>query len=227
MKNILKNIALTTVFLSVVGAFAAIGYWLQASDDEARLSKLLFDEHKKIAQAFFSPDNDVRDLLISLINLEKKSISVAIYTLTDKKIADALLRAARRGVSVECVVDRAYGTDRHSKVHQLANAQIPVWVYRSALEERAASLMHNKFCIFEDSVEHRALVWTGSYNFTMRANDRNQENVVVLDNPAVVEKFRKQFAVLKKRSVQISGEIQNPIKSDPDAESSWIKKLIG
>ena len=107
----------------------ALAYFVfQDRDDEACLVRLLLNDEKHVAQAFFSPDDQVREPLLSLIALEKKGISVAIYTLTDKKIANALIQASRRGIRVECVVDRSYGTDRYSKVDQLANAAIPVWV---------------------------------------------------------------------------------------------------
>ena len=80
-----------------------------------------------------------------------------------------------------------------SKIAQLANESIPVWIYQSSTDNRESSLMHNKFCIFENNVEHHSIVWTGSFNFTMRAYERNQENVVVLDNPHIIEKFKAQF----------------------------------
>lgn len=205
MQNILKKIALIFVFCAVTGGFAALAYMLyQHQNPEANLAALLIDDDKKIIQAFFSPDDHVRDILIGLINAEKKSLSIAIYTLTDKNIAGAIKEAYNRGVHVEIVADSGYGNDRYSKIAQLANTGIGIWAYQSGDEERASSLMHDKFIIFEDNIQHHALVFTGSLNFTVRANERNQENVVILDHPRIVDRFKKQFAILKKRSLRIN-----------------------
>jgi len=60
--------------------------------------------------------------------------------------------------------------------------------------------MHNKFVIFSCNVGNKTLLWTGSFNFTKSAQLRNQENVVVLDDPCIIEKYEKQFEVIKKRT---------------------------
>lgn len=205
MKNVLQKAALIFVFCTVLGGFGLLSYVIyKHNNPEIDLAAMLIDDKKQIAQAFFSPDDDMRNLLVALINAEKKSIAVAIYTLTDKVIAQAFIRAHKRGVKVQCVADPGYGDDRYSKIAQLANESIPVWIYQSSSNNRESSLMHNKFCIFEDNVEHHSIVWTGSFNFTVRAYERNQENVVVLDNERIVEKFKAQFELLKKRSLSIT-----------------------
>ena len=202
-----RRLSVGIAFCSVLAGFGVLSYKIYHRENpEAFLASKLVDEKNQVAQAF-SPDDDLRPLLVSLIDVERKKLAVAIYTLTDKEIAYALKRAHDRGVSVEVVVDRGYGSDRYSKIEILANAGIPVWMYQSSEDERNASLMHNKFCIFSDNVDHKALVWTGSFNFTIRAHERNQENVVILDHPRIVEKFTKQFEVLKKRSVLITPSV--------------------
>ncbi len=201
MKNSLQKIALVLVFCVVLGAFAALAYMLSSyQNPQINLAKLLINNENKIAEAFFSPDDELRSILIALIDAEQKSLSVAIYTLTDKNIAHALIRAHKRGIAIECVVDPAYGNDRYSKIDQLANEGIAIFVYQSSDNERAASLMHNKFVIFKENIKHHSILWTGSFNFTVRAHERNQENVVVLDNAHIIEKYVKQFEILKNRS---------------------------
>jgi phosphatidylserine/phosphatidylglycerophosphate/cardiolipin synthase-like enzyme len=48
--------------------------------------------------------------------------------------------------------------------------------------------MHNKFTI----IDNRILL-TGSYNWTFSANNRNDENLMVIDDPEVIEIFQNQF----------------------------------
>jgi mitochondrial cardiolipin hydrolase len=205
MKTIVQKLMLLAVFSVVFGGFALVAYKLyQQQNPEIKLTKLLLNEDKKIARAFFSPDDELKFLLIDLIDTEKKSLSVAIYTITDKEILRAFVRAHRRGINIEFVVDPAFERDRYSKVAHLANEGIKIWVYQSSSEERASSLMHNKFVIFGDNVEHHGLVWTGSFNFTVRAHERNQENVVILDDKHIVDRFKTHFELLKERSILIT-----------------------
>lgn len=222
-RKLLVIIAFGVVFIG----FAAVAYYVaHETDPAAQLAKKLINEKNNVAATFFSPDDDLRSLLVSLINAEQKRIRIAIYTLTDKSITQALLAAQRRWVTVECVVDRGYGADMYSKVGQLASAKIPVWVYQTSPNDRSSALMHNKFALFDDTIDHRAIIWTGSYNFTARASDRNQENVVILDDPTIIKKFSEQFEILKTRSLQISGEIQTTSTEVPKPEPSWIKKVL-
>jgi len=48
--------------------------------------------------------------------------------------------------------------------------------------------MHNKFAI----IDNRILL-TGSYNWTFSANNRNDENLMVIDDPELIEIFQNQF----------------------------------
>jgi phosphatidylserine/phosphatidylglycerophosphate/cardiolipin synthase-like enzyme len=93
--------------------------------------------------------------------------------------------------------------------------------------------MHNKFIVFESNLFGRSILWTGSFNFTHSARLRNQENILVLDEPAIVERYRKQFAVIKTRCRQYN---QNafvkkdqkiiPKKNDGTRQRSIDKELV-
>jgi phosphatidylserine/phosphatidylglycerophosphate/cardiolipin synthase-like enzyme len=50
------------------------------------------------------------------------------------------------------------------------------------------SLMHHKFAVFDER-----LVATGSYNWTNSAEHANYENLVVLEEPALVSRFQQEF----------------------------------
>lgn len=222
--NGLQRLLVGGSFFLVVAGCAALSYVVARTDDEGYLRKLLYDDQKHIAEPFFSPDDQLRDILITLISCEKKRIRIAIYTITDKKIARALVDAYESGITVECVVDPAFKNDRYSKVPQLLNAGILVWVYQSG-EGRNGSLMHNKWALFDDNIDHKALVWTGSYNFTVRANEANQENVVILDGPRVIIGFNKQFELLKERSAELNGSVNTRNTRREKTTTSWFKKL--
>lgn len=158
-------------------------------------------EHRPI-HVFFSPDDNVMDLLLALIAREEKSICVAAYMITDKKVAQKLVEAHKRGVRVELIADTCCIKSDAGNISSLATHTIPVYVYQGVAPSSAMSnIMHHKFIIFGKNIGNRSFVWTGSFNFTHSAQQYNQENVVILSDPYAIEQFSKHFEVLKKRCV--------------------------
>lgn len=230
MLEFFKKLTLLIAFVAVSGVFAVTAYVIYRSTDAvAQAEALLLNSHNRIEKALFSPDDPIKEMLLTLIDNEKKSIKIATYTFTEKELTHAILRAYARGISIEFVVDRGYAGDRFSRIGQFADKQIPIWVFQTSPDDRNAGLMHNKFMIFEDSLFDRAILCTGSYNYTKRAGTANQENVIISDSENLIQSFRKQFDILKTRSIQISG---NPIYTLPIQEQkkssllNWIERMI-
>ena len=48
--------------------------------------------------------------------------------------------------------------------------------------------MHHKVVIIDDKT-----VITGSFNFTQTANDANDDNVLIIDSPAVATLYNQEF----------------------------------
>ena len=163
-------------------------------------------ETQAATQVYFSPKDQVADRLIERIDKEKQSIRIAIYCLTHSGVGRALIRAKKRGVSIEVIVD-PFSVKNRTPLARLAREGIPIYVWdpvRTPEEQEKyprGSLMHDKFCIFG-----KENVWTGSFNFTNTANNVNQENVVVLDEADVVAAFQAQFARIKKEGCRSYAE---------------------
>lgn len=154
-------------------------------------------QHPTQCRAYFSPHDNIKQHLIDLITHEKQSIKVSVYTFTDKEIAAALIEAQKRGVAVEVITDGSASKDKFSKIAYLNQAGIRVCVYEPKEEGLINNIMHHKFVLFGKNKDDKPLLWTGSYNFTKSANIKNQENVVVLDDPHIVDQYLKQFERLK------------------------------
>lgn len=164
----------------------------------------------------FSPDDNIRKTLLALIDSEQEQILIAIFSLTDQKIVKSLIAAHKRGVRIELVADRSNAANQWNKVHTLARAGIPVHLYPQetsgqcpekgqekcvgACTHTVYSIMHHKFAVFTKTIDDRRLVFTGSYNFTNSASESNQENVVIIQEPAVAERYADHFQLLKKRA---------------------------
>lgn len=151
-------------------------------------------------QAFFSPDDNVQEILVQLIDQEKKGIKIAIFSFTDGKIAQALIDARYRGVQVEIIVDISGLRDKFSKIETLKAHGVKVTVYDPKNNTVYNNIMHHKFVIFENNIGGKSLLWTGSYNFTKSATLNNQENVLVLDEIHLIQKYAQQFELIKERT---------------------------
>lgn len=148
--------------------------------------------------ALFAPQDNLTERLIMLVDREQKSIFGAVYMFTDKKIAQALINAKKRGVDVQIVVDQismmSYGKGKY-----LQEQGIPVLVHRTDdSNPYTMSLMHHKFFIFGLQKDlDCSLVWTGSWNCTVKGSSHNNENVIITDDPIIFTAYCKQFQILR------------------------------
>jgi len=151
-------------------------------------------------QAFFTPDDDVRERLLHHIRQETEKIQIAVFIMTDPEIAKSLADALHRNVSVELITDAGCLKERYNKINELCEQGCSVRIYNPSYQKKGnPSLMHHKFVLFTNNLG-RSLVWTGSYNFTKRASSTNQENALIVDDQKIFDIFSKQFRRLRKRS---------------------------
>lgn len=150
-------------------------------------------------QSFFTTIHDITSIIVKLIEQAEKNISIAIFSLTDARIADALIAAHGRGVMVTVIIDAGKMKDRYSKTKKLMDKNIAVWCYDHLLRphykkrEWADPLMHHKCMIIDDSI-----VVTGSANGTRAAQLDNIENINILRDPLAVKEHCEEFIRLKK-----------------------------
>lgn len=140
----------------------------------------------------FVPDGpQCEKLLVDEIGSTKRNLLIQAYSFTSPAIAEAVVRAYRRGVDVRVIVDKSQVSERYSSATFLKNAGVPVVVdYRPAIA-------HNKVMVFDQQA-----VFTGSFNFTRSAQDRNAENgMIVRGDAAFVKAYTDNWASRSKQSV--------------------------
>lgn len=158
-------------------------------------------------EAHFSPHDNINAKLIQAINNAKKTIYAAVYMITDKTVADALIKAKiERKVDVQIITDKISvkglgwgGT--WGKADSLAQGGVPTFIYTPGEATYSAyfksnAIMHNKFALFDKTI------WTGSFNWTRSASSRNKENVIIVYNDQpMYETYLAQFEKLKTECV--------------------------
>ena len=155
------------------------------------------EAHKEKArvEVAFTPGDDIAGLIVKRIERAKSTVQVQAYLFTDRRIANALLAARKRGVEVEVIGDAAQ-QQAGGLPHLRALDRAGVRVFLNGT--LAAS--HNKIVIV-DGGSAEATVITGSYNFTQAAQAKNAENVVVISgNRSVTDRFVENFDTHRRQS---------------------------
>jgi phosphatidylserine/phosphatidylglycerophosphate/cardiolipin synthase-like enzyme len=126
-------------------------------------------------------------VLVSLISSAKTSVDMAIYSITDQNIANALIADEKRGVKVEVISDKTESGNKYQKavLNTLKAAKIPVKI------NHHSGLMHLKVTIVDKST-----VTTGSFNYSASAETENDEVFVVLNNTSAVSDFTTEFTTM-------------------------------
>jgi phosphatidylserine/phosphatidylglycerophosphate/cardiolipin synthase-like enzyme len=138
-----------------------------------------------LAEAYFSPGEDCPRAIARLLTTSSKSADICVFTITDDRLAEAILDAHRRGVAVRIISDDAKAEDEGSDVGRFEQSGIPTRVDRSPYH------MHHKFAILDGET-----LLTGSYNWTRGAARDNEENLIVTTDPRLVSSFEGTFARL-------------------------------
>ncbi len=156
------------IFLCL-GLLATVSWWqsVQAQPQPA-----------EILAIYFTPPAGAASGLIKQIDAAKKSIKVMAYGFTATNLAEALVRAKRRGVDVGLIQDEKSAQNNRETLPILLSAGIEV---RS---DGKHAIQHNKVMLIDDDI-----VITGSYNFTNSAEKRNAENIMIVRSAYAAKRY--------------------------------------
>ena len=135
-----------------------------------------------MGKAYFSPGPDCRAQLARMLSKATKSIDICVFTITDNHLSNAIADARRRGVSVRVITDNDKAEDLGSDVDRLEDCGVPLKVDQTEFH------MHHKFAIFDGDQ-----LATGSYNWTRTAFTSNNENLMVVEDRALLRAFQGEF----------------------------------
>ena len=188
-------------------AGASVRSWAQAKNTPTTKAETTqtvpANSSTAVVTALFSPEDNIQKTLVNTINNAQRNILVQAYLFTDERIGNALIAAHKRGVNVEILLDSDMALGgKNVLTMQFFEAGIPVRL------ETHYENAHNKIMIFDHDTA-KALVVTGSYNFTYSAQKRNAENVVMIRNsPAIVARYVDNWRKHAEQAMPYAG---NPI----------------
>ena len=131
----------------------------------------------------FSPKGGCTQAVVAHVADARAEVLVQAYSFTSKEIANALIAAAGRGVTVVVLLDKSNERETHTELGDLTAHGLEVLV------DSCHAIAHNKVIVVDGRT-----VLTGSFNFTNQAEHENAENLLVLRNHRVLaERYRTNF----------------------------------
>lgn len=158
------------------------------TNDEVKVDNKNFVSSKSISisansfQVRFSPHGGCLEFAKSFIDNARNYILVQGYSFTSELLAKALVEAHRRGVKVAILLDKSQPTAVGSQIYFVKNAGIPVSI------DYMPGIAHNKIMIIDDKI-----VLTGSFNWTLGAETRNAENLLMINNEEVAKIYKDNW----------------------------------
>lgn len=132
--------------------------------------------------AYFSPDNDVEDIIVKRIQKAKKSIYFMAFSFTSDPIGEAMIERFKNGVSVQGLFEKNGSNTKESEYKKFQVEGI------SVKTDRNPRNMHHKVIIIDEKI-----VITGSYNYSKNASKHNDENILLIEDEEVAKKYLAEF----------------------------------
>lgn len=133
-------------------------------------------------QVLFSPEDGVVNRIIEYVQEAQVSIRFLAFSFTDYPLANAMIQRAAAGVDVKGVYEKVGSDGEGAEMVTFLCAQVPV------RQDGNGSFMHDKLIIVDNRI-----VITGSLNFSSSADEANDENVIIVDNPEIAALYLQEF----------------------------------
>jgi phosphatidylserine/phosphatidylglycerophosphate/cardiolipin synthase-like enzyme len=149
----------------------------------ATLSRsVIADSYSNTAEVYFSPNGGAATAVIDELGRAQHEIRVQAYSFTHAGIAKALVDAKQRGVDVRIILDKSNRTQKYSAADFTAHAGVPTYI------DAKHAIAHNKIMVIDGET-----VITGSFNFTKGAEDKNAENLLVLQSKPLAQRYLQNW----------------------------------
>lgn len=141
----------------------------------------------KRVEQYFSPSDNVNSVILDKIGSANSELCIETMLITRSDLAYAITNASSAGVMVHVLVDEQSNTT----VWPTLQSGLPSG---HLVDHSPAGIMHNKTMIVDpNNTASDPLVLTGSHNWSNSADQRNDENTVVVHDPVIANIFYQEF----------------------------------
>ncbi len=133
-------------------------------------------------QVLFASEDGVIERIIPYVDGAQSSVRFLAFSFTDYPLAKSMIDRAAAGVDVAGVFEKVGSETQYAEMSTLSCAGVPV------RQDGNPSFLHHKLII----VDNRYVI-TGSLNFSTNAEESNDENVIIIDNPDIATLYTQEF----------------------------------
>ncbi len=134
-------------------------------------------------ETYFSPDDGVLTVLYNLLSEADESIYFLAFSYTSNELGEIVRTQADAGLEIKGVMDKEQiASNTGTEFDPFRQAGLDVRI------DGNDGQMHHKVFIVD-----KKIVVMGSYNFSKSAEEKNDENTVIIYNPKVAEFFLQEF----------------------------------
>jgi len=139
-------------------------------------------------QVCFTPQENCVLPIVTAIDNAKQQILVQAYSFNQRDIIHALLAAQQRGVIVKILLDKdALNHSGLLRYLKLKHVDFKI--------DALPAIAHNKVMIIDANT-----IITGSFNFTFAAAHANAENVLIIQDPKLAQKYLRNWHEREKQA---------------------------
>jgi phosphatidylserine/phosphatidylglycerophosphate/cardiolipin synthase-like enzyme len=132
---------------------------------------------------FFSPDDGVLAALIPVLESARESIYFLAYSFTSNQLGEIVRQKAEAKRAIAGVMDdEQVRSNQGTEFDPFRQADLDVRI------DGIDGLMHHKVFIVDEKI-----VVMGSYNFSQNAEERNDENLLIIYDSVIAEQFLFEF----------------------------------
>jgi phosphatidylserine/phosphatidylglycerophosphate/cardiolipin synthase-like enzyme len=132
---------------------------------------------------YFSPDDGVLAALLPVLESAENSIYFMAYSFTSNQLGELIRQKAEAGLTIAGVMDdEQVRSNEGTEFDPFRQANLKVRI------DGIDGLMHHKVFIVDEEI-----VVMGSYNFSQNAEQRNDENILILYDPLIAQQYLFEF----------------------------------
>jgi len=142
------------------------------------------------AVAYFAPtgeDRRIHQALEELLESAKREVVIAVYQFTSPELGKLVNKVSKK-VKVRVLMDEDQTKGKYSQAEDLKGDGIELKYVRLPGYGAEREKFHHKFCVIDGEV-----VATGSFNWTVLADEKNYENLLILRDPAIARQYLAEF----------------------------------
>jgi phosphatidylserine/phosphatidylglycerophosphate/cardiolipin synthase-like enzyme len=156
---------------------------------------------------YFAPEDKVAEKIVARLQTAQRSIDFLAFSFTDDAIGSTVRARAQAGVQVRGVFETTGSETKYSEYGRMKAAGLDV------LQDGNPYLMHHKVFIIDGQT-----VIFGSFNFSQNAETANDENLLIIDDPALAAQFTAEFARVYATAQHPPNKQGNEPTPDPNNE---------